>query len=62
MIELGRPLSMKARSAFGSSADWPIDLNIASTPSVRVGHGLSRFLQGGSAISEVSRCTADASR
>jgi len=30
---------MKERSTFGSSSDRPMDLNIASTPSARVGPG-----------------------
>jgi hypothetical protein len=39
MIELGRALSMNSRWACGSAADLPMERNIASTPSVRVGPG-----------------------
>src|SRR5215469_9990055 len=38
MIELSRVLSMNSRCAFGLAADWPMERNMSSTPSVRVGH------------------------
>ena len=43
MIEVGRPVSMNARWCSGLSAERPIDLNISSTPSVRVGPGSTAF-------------------